>query len=88
MRGLFVGAARFRANLTVLVLNEDRHRPAADLAIVVEFRRQFLWRRGGDLELLGARRAGDGDEAGRHGLFPLSIKGDKPIPSATGFKRW
>ena len=49
---LFVDTARFRPGLLSIAFDEDHHRAAADLAVVIELRRQFFRRRSRDLKAL------------------------------------
>ena len=71
---LIADAPGVRVEISLVLLEADHHGPAADFAIVIEFDGQFLRRRSGDFELFEARRAGDGDEAGAHGIFPCRWK--------------
>ena len=54
-------AAGLRQDVSILVIEPDNHRPAADFAVIVPLRRQLVRRRRRDAEFLKTCRADDGD---------------------------
>jgi len=70
-----VEVARFGDNFVLILLKQDDHRAAADLAIVVEFSGKLAAGRRRYIKGFEATRAGDGAEMGAHGsLFSKIFK--------------